>query len=209
MRQIYDISPTISPEIHVWPGDVGYAREVALSIDGGDNIELSWIRTTLHLGAHADAPSHYIARGRSIDAQPLDLYLGPCEVMRVRGLRGSRLQISDLPSLPQAPRLLLHTGTFPNPQCWNSDFASLSPELVEHLAQHGVRLIGIDTPSIDPQDDSDLWSHHAVARCDLAILEGLVLDEVPPGLYTLVALPLKLRGADASPVRAVLVRGMI
>jgi arylformamidase len=99
---------------------------------------------------------------------------------------------------------LLATGSFPNPEKWNSDFAALSPELVTYLHKQGVRLVGIDTPSIDPENSKALESHQAVADCDLAILEGIVLDKVPDGLYTLLALPLKIEGADASPVRAVL-----
>ena len=104
-----------------------------------------------------------------------------------------------------APRVLLRTGTFPDPDAWNADFAALSPELVAWLHERGVRLVGLDTPSVDPQDDRLLESHTAIAARDMAILEGVVLDHVPPGVYTLIALPLKLAGADASPVRAVLV----
>ena len=90
---------------------------------------------------------------------------------------------------------------------WNEDFASLSPALIDQLASEGVRLVGIDTPSIDPMDSKALPSHHAVARRDLCILEGVVLAGVPDGVYTLMALPLKWMGADASPVRAVLLEG--
>ena len=95
-------------------------------------------------------------------------------------------------------------NTFPDPDHFNEDFAALSPELVATLAEAGVRLIGIDTPSVDLFDDKALLSHTAIAEQDMAILEGVVLDHVPPGSYTLVALPLNLPGVDASPVRAVL-----
>ena len=104
----------------------------------------------------------------------------------------------------EAPRVLLRTGTFPEPEGWNSDFASLSPELVDALAAAGVVLVGIDTPSVDPFDDAELESHRALRRHGIANLEGLVLGHVPPGRYTLIALPLPLEGADASPVRAAL-----
>jgi arylformamidase len=103
--------------------------------------------------------------------------------------------------------VLLRTGTFPDPDQWNEDFAALSPELVHALAAQGVRLVGIDTPSVDPMTSKALEAHNAVADHDMAVLEGVVLDAVPPGLYTLVALPLRIEGADASPVRAVLVAG--
>ena len=103
-----------------------------------------------------------------------------------------------------APRILFRTGTFPDHRRWNNDFASLSPELVDDLYHHGVRLIGIDTPSVDPFDSKALEAHHAFARNDMAILEGLVLAGIEEGEYELIALPLRIKGADASPVRAVL-----
>jgi arylformamidase len=207
--RLYDLSPPLTPAIAVWPGDVGFSREVALSIASGANIDLSSMRTTLHVGAHADAPSHYAAAGPGIGERPLETYFGPCQVIRVPVNRGERILPAHLAvpiaDLVRAPRVLFHTGTFPDPNRWNSDFASLSPELIEALAAAGVRLVGIDTPSIDPESDPELRAHQAVARHDLSILEGLVLDGVPEGLYTLIALPLRLPGADASPVRAVLV----
>jgi arylformamidase len=99
---------------------------------------------------------------------------------------------------------LLATGTFPDPEHFNEDFAGLSPELVHTLHGQGVKLIGIDTPSVDLFDSKDLPSHQACLRYDMGILEGLVLAKVPEGTYELIALPLKLVGFDASPVRAVL-----
>ncbi len=203
---LVDISPTLRARTAVFPGDVGFERTVAMDIESGDHLTLSSIRSTVHIGAHVDAPSHYAKGGRAIDAQPLELYYGPCEVVRVEGTRGRRITPSDLPAPVRAPRVLFATGSFPDPESWNDDFASLSPELIHALADSGVRLVGIDTPSVDPASSKALESHAAVAARDLAILEGIVLDDVSPGLYTLIAMPLKLEGADASPVRAVLLR---
>lgn len=205
MNRILDISPLVSERLGVFPGDVPYAREVSLCIERGDNLDLSAVHSTLHLGAHADAPSHYARGGAGIDRRPLDLYYGPCQVIEVAAARGSRLEPGDLPDDVVAARVLFKTGTFPDPEAFNEDFASLSPRLVDYLHARRVRLVGIDTPSIDPCRDAALASHQAVARCDMAILEGLVLEHVRPGIYTLVALPLRLEHADASPVRAVLV----
>jgi arylformamidase len=202
---IIDITPTLHSGIAVWPGDVGFSRVVTCSIAGGANIDLSSITTTVHVGAHADAPSHYAADGAHIADRSLHLYYGPCQVMRVDVGRGQRILPADLPSAVSAPRLLLHTGTFPDPDDFNEDFAALSPELVRFLSDSGVLLVGIDTPSIDLFSSKDLPSHKAIAQRDMAVLEGVVLDHVVSGTYTLVALPLKLAGADASPVRAVLV----
>ena len=207
MSRIHDISQLISPRLAVWPGDVPFSRSVALSMAEGANLDLSSVTATLHLGAHADAPSHYAAGAAGMAAVDLSPYYGPCQVMRVRVARGGRILPQHLHGDLAAPRLLFHTGTFPDPESWNTDFASLSPELVELLHGHGVLLVGIDTPSVDPFDSKALEAHQALARTGMRNLEGLVLDAVPEGRYTLAALPLKLEGADASPVRAVLIEG--
>ncbi|HMV68025.1 MAG TPA: cyclase family protein [Myxococcota bacterium] len=203
--RLIDVSPVLHPGIGVWPGDVPLTREVALSIADGANLDLSSIRTTVHVGAHADAPSHYVAGGASIEARPLGRYLGPCQVIAVDVPRGRRVRPDDLRSPVRAPRVLLHTGSFPDPDTFTTDFCSLSPELVHALADAGVVLVGVDTPSVDPFDSKALESHQALAARDLAVLEGLTLGAVAPGLYTLIALPLPIRGADASPVRAILI----
>ena len=203
--KIHDISPLISPRLAVWPEDVPFSRSVALSITEGANMDLSSMTATLHLGAHADAPSHYAAGAAGMGATDLAPYYGPCQVVRVAVGRGERMLPQHLKVEITAPRVLFYTGTFPDPEVWNTDFASLSPELIEHLHAKGVLLVGLDTPSVDPFESKALEAHQALARTGMRNLEGLVLDAVPDGLYTLAALPLKLEGADASPVRAVLI----
>lgn len=190
----------------MWPGDVPYAADWAQRIADGATVDLSSIRATVHLGAHADAPRHYRDGAAGIHARELERYYGPCQVLAVEVARGERVRPRHLREPVRAERVLIRTGTFPDPERWNSDFAALSAELVEHLWSRGVRLVGLDTPSIDPQEDQVLEAHRAVAERDMAILEGLVLERVPAGLYTLIALPLRLEHADASPVRAVLVQ---
>lgn len=200
-----DITPPIIPGVtKVWPGDNPPTREVLCRIAEGATVDLSTLRTTVHLGAHADGPCHYGAGARGIDEQPLDLYWGRCEVMRVPGRRRERVSIADLPRTPSEPRLLLATGTFDGFEVFNEDFAALEPSLVDHLHAHGVRLVGLDTPSVDLLDDKELLSHHRFLANDMAILEGLALADVPEGRYELSALPLRLVGFDGSPVRAVL-----
>lgn len=202
---LIDISPTIDEHTAVFPGDVAFVRDTSLDIDRGDHLTLSSMHATLHLGAHADAPSHYVRGGAPIASRPLDLYIGPCEVVQVEDARGRRITPAEFENGREwSPRVLFRTGTFPDPGSWTDAFASLSPELIEMLADSGVRLVGIDTPSIDPADSKGLEAHAAVARHDMAILEGLVLTSVTPGLYELIAPPLKLRNGDAGPVRAVL-----
>jgi len=165
-----DISPRISPRTAVFPGDQPFERTIALDFKAGDHLRLSRITTTVHVGAHADAPNHYHPDGVGI----------------------------------LAPRVLFKTGSFPDPDRWNGDFNSLSPELIDWLASRDVLLVGIDTPSVDPADSQGLESHHRIFEHDLAILEGIVLDAADEGLYELIALPLRIEGADASPVRAIL-----
>jgi arylformamidase len=207
-QQIIDISPLISPNLAVFPGDTPYSRTVALSFEQGHNLRLSAIHASVHLGAHVDAPSHYHQAGVPITEMPLDLYYGDCQVVEVRSCGSdSRVGIEHLVGAIQAPRILLKTRSFSDFNCWDESFWGLCPELIRYLASKGVRLIGVDTPSVDCSDDKELFAHQAVYKHGLAILEGLVLDAVPAGHYTLVALPLKLADADASPVRAVLVAG--
>lgn len=200
---IYDITPALSPRLTVWPGDTPLSREVLCDMRRGDNITLSTIHCSAHLGAHADAPSHYGCDGVAIHQRNIDFYLGPCQVVHVKVPRTTRVESSILPPI-RAPRVLIATGTYPDPENFNPDFAALSPALVQTLHEQGVRLIGIDTPSVDLFDSKELPAHKMFLHCDMAILEGLVLRDVPDGIYELIALPMKLVDFDASPVRAIL-----
>lgn len=205
LKRIIDISPTVSSRLAVFPGDEPFQRKVSLDMNSGDGITLSSITSTVHIGAHTDAPSHYSKEGASIEQRSLDLYLGACQVIRVDNLNaGERIYPKDLGGVKiLAPRILFCTNSF-DEEKWSDDFNSLSPELIEFLHKKGVLLVGIDTPSVDPASSKVLETHNAIRQYDLAVLEGIILKDVEEGLYTLVALPLKLEGADASPVRAVL-----
>jgi kynurenine 3-monooxygenase len=212
---IFDLTPTLSERTAVWPGDTALSRQVLLDMGHGANITLSTLKATVHLGAHADAPNHYSHPAHGIESVPLDRYLGPCHVLTTSARAGERLVPGDF-SPPLTPgrirhrRVLIRTGTYPDPERWTESFAALSVELVDLLASLGVRTIGIDTPSVDLFSSKDLPAHRAIAAHGLSILEGLVLDGLPPGSgphgdeYELIALPLRLEGFDASPVRAVL-----
>lgn len=208
---LYDISPPISPDLKVWPGDTPPSREVLLDMKRGANITLSTLRATVHLGAHADGPNHYGTHAPAIDERSLEHYLGPCQVIRADVARGERVGLShlrwesaELKGRIKAPRLLIATGTVADPTKWNEDFAALDPALVDELHREGVITIGIDTPSVDVYSSKDLPAHARFLANDMAILEGLALKDVPEGVYELIALPLKLVGFDASPVRAIL-----
>jgi arylformamidase len=201
---IYDITPPITTGLAVWPGDTPPSREVLLDMARGDNLTLSTLRATVHLGAHVDAPSHYGRDAPSIESRPLDRYVGRCRVLRVEAAPGTRIGTDQIPRDLDAPRLLIATGTYPDPQNWNEDFAALEPGLVDALHERDVTLVGIDTPSVDLFESRDLPAHKRFLAHDMAILEGLVLTDVPEGPYELIALPLPLVGFDASPVRAIL-----
>ena len=207
MLNLIDISPLISERTAVYPGDPAFRRETILSHEKGDGILLSGVSISLHLGAHTDAPVHYGPGGAGIAERSLHPYLGLCQVIAVdRPVRGgTRLFPEDLVHVRiTTPRVLLKTGSYPDPENWTDEFWSTSPELIDSLARAGVVLIGIDTPSIDPADSVTFESHATVLKNDLSILEGIDLRDVSPGLYDLIALPLRIEGGDASPVRAVL-----
>jgi arylformamidase len=203
-RRIFDISPPITTMLAVWPGDSPPRREVLLDLSRGDTVTLSTLHATVHLGAHADGASHVVAGAAGIDARPLEDFFGPCQVIRVSATPGTRIHPALLRDPITEERVLLCTGTYPNPNRFQTDFAALAPELVDRLHNLGVRLVGIDTPSVDLFESKDLPAHRRLLAHDMAILEGLVLANVPPGRYELCALPLPLIGFDASPVRAIL-----
>ena len=205
MKFAFDISPLISERIAVFPGDEPYIRKTSRDFQS-HNILLSSIRSTVHLGAHGDAPNHYHPDGVGIDQVDLSYYYGDCQVIHLPVRHPDcRLTVADFQQYPiTAPRVLIATHSYLDPEHWVDDFMAFSPEVIDFLAAQHVRLVGIDTPSVDPAPAKQLISHEAVATHKMAILEGLVLHHVPAGNYQLMALPLKLQGADASPVRALL-----
>lgn len=204
LQQIWDITPPVSAATPVWPGDTPVSTAPTWEIGGGCPVKVSKITMSTHTGAHCDAPSHYDPAGAAIDAVPLDAYLGACRVVDCTGVKRVEPEhvAAVLDGIP--PRVLFRSYARAPVHRWDSDFASVAASTVALLAEHGVRLIGIDTPSLDPQESKSMDAHNAVRKHGMAILEGIVLDDVPAGDYELIALPLKLAGMDASPVRAVL-----
>jgi arylformamidase len=201
---LWDISPTISGALPVWPGDTPFAANPTWEIAAGCPVRVSRMTMTTHLGAHTDAPSHYDPAGAAIDTVSLAPYIGPCRVIDCIGatLVEPEHIAAALDRVP--PRVLLRTYRRAPQHAWDPAFPAVSPAAIALLASKGVILVGTDAASLDPQDSKTLDAHHAVRAHGMAILEGVVLDQVAAGDYELIALPLKLAGMDASPVRAIL-----
>ena len=205
MPRLWDISPPVQPGAPVFPGDTPFAQQWAATISPGCPVNVSTLTLSPHVGAHADAPLHYDPHGVAVGALDLEPYLGRCRVVHAiaRGPLVTWQHIAhamhDLP-----PRVLVRTYERAPVDRWDPLLAAFAPETLERLADAGVRLVGIDTASIDPADSKTLDSHQVIRRRGVRVLENLVLDAVPEGDYELIALPLKLMAADASPVRAVL-----
>ncbi len=201
---LWDISPAVHAGTPVFPGDTPYRQQWCATIAPGCPVNVSAITLSPHVGAHADAPLHYDAGGAAIGELPLAPFLGPCRVVHAIGCgpliewRHLAHALADLP-----PRLLVRTY-HQAPTQWDAQLTGYAPNTIERLADLGVLLVGIDSASIDPADSKTLDSHQVVRRRGLRVLENLVLDAVPEGDYELIALPLRLTTADASPVRAVL-----
>lgn len=195
--QLWDISPPLGPATPVYPGDPPYRRGVHQGFSANCPVEVSTLSFSAHFGAHVDAPRHWDAQGSTVGELPLHRFIGPCQLIELSDLEAL---ITLAPRLPA--RLLVRTGAGIGASVW----PDLPAEQIHALAQRGVDLIGIDTPSIDRVNSTDLPAHQAARLHGLIVLEGLQLDTVEPGDYELIALPLKLIDAEASPVRAVLRR---
>jgi arylformamidase len=205
MAALWDISAPVHGKTPVWPGDTQVGVERVWRIEAGSPVNVARLTMSAHTGAHVDAPLHYDRDGVPIGQVALDAYIGPCRVIDCIGTaplvlpQHVRAALQDVP-----PRVLLRTYARAPLDEWDSGFCAVAPETVDLLAESGVMLLGIDTPSLDPQESKTMTSHGRVRVHRMAILEGLVLDAVSAGDYELIALPLRLMELDASPVRAVL-----
>jgi len=205
VKRLIDISPPLSVGMGVFPGDAAFEVAQTFAIGPGCPVNVARIAMSTHCGAHVDAPLHYDPAGASIDTLDLDDFIGPARVIDARG-PGLLCRFEEIESaLDRAPpRLLFRLMEGDDHFSWPTGFRALAPEAVERLAQAGIRLIGVDVPSVDPETSKELPSHMACRRHDIRIVENLVLGGVMPGDYELIALPLRLKGLDAAPVRAVL-----
>lgn len=194
-----DISRPLSTGVPVWPGDRPFRLEQQIH----DDVVLSSFSTTCHVGTHIDAPLHLDAAAGGVDSIALDRLIGPAEVVSVTAavVTPEALAPGWAPSLP---RLLIRTDSHPLGAPIGPGFAALDARLVHWLADRGVALLGLDTPSVDPYESEDLPAHRALLTRGMTWIEGLWLGHVAAGRYQMAALPMALVGADAAPVRAVL-----
>ncbi|MGH7446151.1 MAG: arylformamidase [Longimicrobiales bacterium] len=209
LMRIHDISQPLGTKTATWPGDRAVDVEWTLRIDRGDSVNVAALATSVHAGTHIDGFLHVTRDGETAARMPLDAYVGPCIVVEAFG--GGDVSPGDVAHLDlrSVTRILFRTRRTVDETTFPERFAHIAPALARQLAAAGVRLVGTDAPSVDPVDSKSLDSHHAFVDGGVAILENVVLTDVRPGEYMLIALPLRLVEADSSPVRAVLIEGDI
>ncbi len=206
--QIIDISRTLANDLAPWPGDTPFHFELKWKIAAGATVNVGAVETGFHSGTHTDAVFHFDPKGQTIERADLSTFIGPAIVADVTNF--STIEVSHLErcgnALRDAPRLLLKTGGWPNDKVFPKEIPVISSDVPPWLQARGVRLLGVDVPSVDPIDSKDLHNHHALAEGGIAIVESLDLSRVEEGQYHFAGLPLKIAGGDAAPLRAILWR---
>ncbi len=202
--KLIDISRPIHTGMPNWPGDTAARFDVVMRIRDGAVVNVGALRMSIHTGTHVDAPWHYNDDGATIDLLPLDTFVGPARVIDARGQSAFGRELFSGMDLAPTPRILFRTDSWKEPSVFPSDWPVMTPDLPGWLAAQGVRLVGFDVPSVDKPDSKDLPIHHACDRAGIFILENLDLRGAEPGVYELIALPLRIKGGDGSPIRAVL-----
>lgn len=208
---VIDISRTLSNRIAPWPGDTAFHFGLKWKMSDGATVNVGAVEMGVHNGTHADAPFHFEPNGETIDALALDVFIGSAVVVDLSKKfsdDGQEIAIADVRAcekdLRDAPRLLLKTGAWPDSEIFPKTIPVIAHDVPQWLRATGVRLLGVDLPSVDPIDSKDLANHHALAVANIAIVESLDLSQVSGGVYHFAALPLKIVGGDAAPVRAIL-----
>lgn len=204
MKTLIDISRPLAAGTPTWPGDTPFRYEVSWPKSESGSVNVGKLTMSIHTGTHVDAPFHFADNGRRMTQLDLDVYVGPALLVDVSGKPSIGADDLAEVNLTGVTRLLLRTCSWQTPDRFPEEICYLRPDLAPFLAAKGIRLIGVDVPSVDPLDSKELPAHHALDHHDIYILEGLLLDHAEPGVYELIALPLPLEQADGSPVRAVL-----
>lgn len=205
-----DITRPLTGDLAAWPGDASFDYRLVARLAEGSSVNLGRVTTSLHSGTHADAFFHFDDAGLTMEKFAPERYVGAAAVVDLTtkfAKSSGEITIPDLESGALAPRLLIKTGVWPDSTQFPPAIPVLARGAAEWMQRRGVKLLGLDLPSVDAIDSKDLPNHHALHAADIAILEGLDLSAVEAGLYSLAALPLKIVGGDGAPVRAVLWRG--
>jgi arylformamidase len=213
--KFWDISRTLSNDFAEWPGDEPFRYRLTREIEKGATVNLGAVTMSVHNGTHADARFHFDSMGGSIDKAPLDIYLGLATVVDLTAsfLKSKEKHLITTEDLrPHAEdiaatsRLLVKTGRWTNSTVFPNQIPVIAADVPAWLQKNGVKLLGLDLPSMDEIDSKSLQNHHALAHAGIAIVESLDLSDVGPGIYNFAALPLKIAAADGAPVRAILWR---
>jgi arylformamidase len=213
--KIWDVSRTLSNDLAEWPGDEPCRFRLTRQKAKGDSVNLGAISMSVHNGTHADARFHFDTSGESIEKVPLETYLGRATVVDLAqafldAKEKHLITIEDLRSSAEAiaatSRLLLKSGRWSDSTIFPYKIPVIAADVPAWLQKNGVKLLGLDLPSVDEIDSRSLQNHHALARAGIAIVESLDLTDVAPGIYHFAAVPLKIAGGDGAPMRAVLWR---
>lgn len=202
--KIHDITRPILSGMPVWPGDTPAEFAFSNTKAAGYSANVGRLRLSLHCGTHADAPYHYNDAGLKIDEVPADTYLGPARVVDIRGHTAITTALLAAHDFKETPRVLFKSDTWTDFTAFPREWPLMTPDVPAWLAGRGVKLVGMDVPSVDPLKSKDLRIHHACDAVNIVILENLDLRAITPGIYELIALPLRIQGGDGSPIRAIL-----
>jgi arylformamidase len=213
--KIWDISRTLSDDLAEWPGDKPFRFRLTRKMAEGQSVNLGAIGMSVHNGTHADARFHFDTNGESIEKAPLEIYLGRAAVIDLteafsQSKEKHLITVEDLQphseEIAESLRLLVKTGRWSDSTVFPNQIPVIAADVPSWLQKNGVKLLGLDLPSVDEIDSKSLLNHHALAGAGIAIVESLNLSGVAPGIYNFAALPLKIAGGDGAPVRAVLWR---
>ncbi|PGM67487.1 arylformamidase [Bacillus cereus] len=202
--QWIDISQPLNNDIATWPGDTPFSYEVSWSKKDSGSVNVGKLTMSIHTGTHIDAPFHFDNDGKKVLDLDIDVYVGSVRIIDVSGLESIGKKELETINLEGIERLLLRTSSHGKAQEFPEEIPYLRADIAPFLSSKGIRLIGVDVPSVDPLDDKELAAHHQLFKHGIHILENVVLDDVVDGDYELIALPLALTDADGSPVRAVI-----
>lgn len=199
-----DISQPLQNDYAAWPGDTPFSYEVAMTKEETGSVNIGKLSTSTHMGTHIDAPFHFLNEGATVEQLPIDIYVGRARVIELKDATSIGRKELEKIDFDGATRILLKTGRRGDLTVFPSTFTTIAADLAPLLKERGVKLLGVDTPSVDNETSKTLDAHHALYENGVLILENIVLDDVIPGDYELIALPLHIVGADGSPVRAVI-----